>query len=85
MLRQLLRFYFTDGELVDDEKLLDEMLSIAKGNSTENGGDDEEIIFDKYAFVRALILTMKIARTQTMLMCSEHTSQPRQRRRHVHV
>ena len=54
LLRQLLRYYFTDGELADDENLLDEMLSMAKGNSIENGVDDEEIIFDKFAFVRAL-------------------------------
>jgi len=54
LLRQLLRYYFTDGELADDENLLDEMLSIAKGNSIENGRDDEEIIFDQYKFVRAL-------------------------------
>jgi len=54
LLRQLLRYYFTDGELADDDNLLDEMLSMAKGNSIENGVDDEEIIFDKYSFVRAL-------------------------------
>ena len=54
LLRQLLRYYFTDGELADDENLLDEMLSMARGGSIENGGDDEEIIFDQYSFVRAL-------------------------------
>ena len=87
----MLRYYFTDGELADDENLLDEMLSMAKGNSIENGVDDEEIIFDKFAFVRGVkmhkdtILTMRIVITQTMLMSLKHTIPPSSRRRHVHV
>ena len=53
LLRQLLRYYFTETELADDEILLDEMLSMAKGGSIENGVD-EETTFDQYIFVRAL-------------------------------
>jgi len=53
LLQQLLRFYFSDGELAEDEILLDEMLNVAKGGA-ESGDDEEPIIFNQYTFVRAL-------------------------------
>jgi hypothetical protein len=54
LIRQILRFY-GEGELADDDNLLDEMLRAANGNDSNNVDcEGEPILLDQYSFARAL-------------------------------